>query len=62
MLERTFLKEQVKKKEEHQKKEHHRPREERVGGERKKRSLLNRLRGRRDRPGQITGTAPAPEK
>ena len=55
MLERTFLKEQVKK-------EHHRPREERVGGERKKRSLLNRLRGRRDRPGQITGTAPAPEK
>ena len=34
MLERTFLKEQVKKREEHQKKEHHRPREERVGGER----------------------------
>ena len=62
MLERTFLKEQVKKREEHQKKERHRPREERVGGEREKRSLLNRLRGRRDRPGQITGTAPAQEK
>ena len=61
MAERTFLKEQVKKREEHQK-ERHRPREERVGGERKKRSLLNRLRGHRDRPGQITGTAPAPEK
>jgi hypothetical protein len=29
MLERTFLKEQVKKREEHQKKEHNRPREER---------------------------------
>ena len=55
MLERTFLKEQVKKRE-HQK-EHHRPREER-----EKRSLLNRLRGHRDRPGQIIGTAPAPEK
>jgi hypothetical protein len=62
MLERTFLKEQVKKREEHQKKEHHRPREERVGGEREKRSLWNRLRGRRDRPGQDIGTAPAPEK
>ena len=61
MMERMFLKEQVKKREEQQK-EHHRPREERVGGERGKRSLLNRLRGRRDRPGQIIGTAPAPEK
>ena len=61
MAERTFLKEQVKKRE-HQKKDHHHPREERVGGEREKRSLLNRLRGHRDRPGQITGTAPAPEK
>ena len=58
MMERTFLKEQVKKREEQQK-EHHRLR---VGGERGKRSLLNRLRGRRDRPGQIIGTAPAPEK
>ena len=36
MLERTFLKEQVKKRGEHQK-ERHRPREERVGGERKRR-------------------------
>jgi hypothetical protein len=62
MLERTFLKEQVKKREEHQKKEHHRPREERVRGEREKRSLWNRLRGRRDKPGQIIGTSPAPEK
>ena len=62
MVERTFLKEQVKKKEEQQKKEHRHQREERVGGERKKRSLWNRLRGRRDRPGQIIGTAPAPEK
>ena len=62
MLERTFLKEQVKKREEHQKKEHHRPREERVGGERGRRSLLNCLRGHRDRLGQIIGTAPAPEK
>ena len=62
MLERMFLKEQVKKREEHQKKEHHCPREERVGGEREKRSLLNRLRGHRDRPAQIIGTAQAPEK
>ena len=62
MLERTFLKEQVKKREEHQKKEHQCPREERVGGERKKISLWNRLRGRQDRPGQSIGTAPAPEK
>jgi hypothetical protein len=62
MLERTFLKEQVKKREEHRKKEHCRPREERVRGEREKRSLLNRLRERRDRPGQIIGTAPAPGK
>ena len=61
MAERIFLKEQAKKREEHQK-EHHRPRDKRVGGERKKISLLNRLRGHRDRPGQITGTAPAPEK
>ena len=60
MLERTFLKEQVKKREEHQKKERHQ--EERVRGEKEKRSLLNHLRGRQDRPGQITGTAPAPEK
>ena len=37
MLERTFLKEQVKKRGEHQKKERHRPREERIGGERKRR-------------------------
>ena len=62
MLERTFLKEQVKKREEQQKKEHHHQREERVRGEREKRSLWNRLRGHRDRPGQIIGTAPAPEK
>ena len=62
MLERTFLKEQVKKREEQQKKEHHHQREERVRGEREKISLWNRLRGRRDRPGQIIGTAPAPEK
>ena len=62
MLERTFLKEQIKKREEHQKKEHHRPKEEQVGGERKKRSLWNCLRGRQDRPRQIIGTAPAPEK
>ena len=61
MLERTFLKEQVKKREEQQK-EHHHQREERVRGEREKRSLWNRLRGRRDRPGQIIGTAPASEK
>ena len=44
-----FLKERAKKREEHHKKEHHRPREESVGGEREKRSLLNRLRGRRDK-------------
>ena len=61
MVERTFLKEQVKKKEEQQK-EHRHQREERVGGEREKRSLLSRLRGRRNRPKQIVGTAPAPEK
>ena len=36
MLERTFLKEQVKKREEQKKKEHHHQREERVRGERKK--------------------------
>ena len=59
MLERTFLKEQVKKREEQQKKEPHRQREERVRGEREKISLWNRFRGRRDR---IIGTAPAPEK
>ena len=53
MLERTFLKEQVKKREEQQKKEPHHQGEERVGEEREKRSLLNRLRGRRDRPGKI---------
>ena len=62
MLERTFLKEQVKKREEQQKKEHHHQREERVRGEREKRSLWNRLRGRGHRPGQIIGTSPAPEK
>ena len=63
MLERTFLKEQVKKREEaEQQKEHHHQREERVRGEREKRSLWSRLRGRQDRPGQIIGTAPAPEK
>ena len=62
MLEKTFLKEQMKKREEQQKKEHHHQREERVRGEREKRSLWNRLRGRRDRPGQIIWTAPAPEK
>ena len=62
MLERTFLKEQVKKREEQQKKEHHHQREERVRGEREKRSLWNRLRGRQDRPGQIIGIAPVPEK
>ena len=61
MLERTFLKEQVKKREEHRKERHH-PKEERVGGEKEKRSLLNRLRVRQDRPGQISGTAPALEK
>ena len=63
MVERTFLKEQVKKREEQQKKEHHHQREERVTrGEREKRSLWNRLWGRRNRPEQITGTSPAPEK
>ena len=62
MLERTFLKEQVKKREEAEQQEHHHQREERVRGERKKKSLWNRLRGCRDRPGQIIGTAPAPEK
>ena len=64
MLERTFLKEQVKKREEaeQQQKEHHHQGEEKVRGERKKRSLWNHLRGRRDRLGQIIGTAPAPEK
>jgi hypothetical protein len=62
MLERTFLKELMKKREEHRKKEHHRPREERVRGEREKRSNWNRLRGRQDRPRQIIGTSPAPEK
>ena len=60
MLERTFLKEQVKKREEQQK-EHHHQREERVREEssREKQSLWNRLRGRQDRPGQIIGIAPA---
>ena len=62
MLERTFLKEQLKKREEQQKEEHHYQREERVRGEREKRSLWNRLRGRQDRPEQIIGTSPAPEK
>ena len=62
MAERIFLKEQVKKREEQQKKEHHHQREERVRGEREKRSLWNRLRGRQDRPEQIVGTAPATEK
>ena len=52
----------MKKREEQQKKEHHHQREEGVRGEREKRSLWNRLRGRQDRPGQIIGTAPAPEK
>ena len=61
MVERTFLKEQVKKREEQQK-EHHHQREERVRGEREKISLWNRLRGRQNRPEQIIGTAPAPEK
>ena len=42
MLERTFLKEQVKKRKEQQKKEHHHQREERVREERGKRSLWNR--------------------
>ena len=58
MLERMFLKEQVKKREE-QKKEHH---HQRIREEREKRSLWNRLRGHRNRPGQIVGTAPALEK
>ena len=58
MLERTFLKEQVKKREEQQRKGHHHQREERVRGEREKRSLWSRLTGRQDRPGQI---APTPE-
>ena len=58
MLERTFLKQQVKKREKQRKKEHHHQRE----GEREKRSLWNRLRERQYKPGQITGTAPAPEK
>ena len=62
MVERTFLKEQVKKREEQQKKEHHHQREERVRGEREKRSLWSRLWGRRNRPEQITGTSPAPEQ
>ena len=61
MAERIFLKEQVKKREEQQK-EHHHQGEERVRGEREKRSLWSRLTGRRDRPEQIIGTAPAPEK
>ena len=55
MLERTFLREQVKKREEGQK-------EEKVGGKKEKRSLWNRPRGRRNRPEQITGTAPASKK
>ena len=62
MLERTFLKEQVKKREEQQKKEHHHQREERVRGKKEERSLWNRLRGRQDRREQIIGTAPAHEK
>ena len=62
MAERIFLKEQVKKREEQWKKGHHHQREERVRGEREKRSLWSRLRGRQDRPGQILGTAPAPGK
>ena len=62
MAERIFLKEQVKKREEQQKKEQHHQREERVRGEREKRSLWNRLTGRRSRPEQIIGTTPAPEK
>ena len=63
MVERTFLKEQVKKKEEQRKKEHHHQREERVTrGEREKTSLWNRLRGRRNRPEQIIGTASASKK
>ena len=63
MAERIFLKEQVRKREEQQKEHQHHQREERIGGEREKRSLWNRLTGRRrDRPGQIVGTAPASEK
>ena len=62
-FERMFLKErtrkQVKKREKYQKKEHH---FSRVRGGRERRSLWNRLMGHRDRPGQIIGTAPAPEK
>ena len=65
MGERIFLKEQIKKREDQkQKKEHHHQREDRVRGEssREKISFLNRLRGRRDRPGQIVGTTPISEK
>ena len=60
MLERTFLREQVKKREQQQlqKMEHHNQGEMPI---RVKRSLLNRLRGRHGRQRQIIGTAPVPE-
>ena len=63
MLERTFLKEQAKKREEQQQKERHNQGEERGQGKsRDKRSFWSHLRGHRNRPEQITGTAPASEK
>ena len=64
MLERTFLKEQAEKREEleQQKERHHQEEERGQGKSRDKRSLWSRLSGRRNRPEQITGTAPASEK
>ena len=60
ILERTFLREQVKKREQQQlqEKEHYNQGETPI---REKRSLLNRLRGRLGRRRQIIGTAPVPE-
>ena len=60
MTERIFLQEQVKKRE-HKLKEFDNEREEEpVRERREKRSLWNRIRGRRgDTPGQIIGETPA---
>ena len=64
MLERTFLKEQAKKREklEQQKERHYQGEERGQGKSRDKRLLWSHLRGRRNRPEQIRGTAPASEK
>ena len=68
-MERTFLKEQAKKREQQQRQnedDFRRGEKARVGvstrESREKKSIWSRLRGRRNRPEQITGTAPASEK